>query len=125
MAAQRGSRARGRELSASSHLFWLARPAVLAATARAEWLALASDPEAQGDQGALDRAKIRDRDTAVKLRKSVDATVSSLLLTGYDRAGIGGAIRGFMLTALASESVPESVVEAILADVAMWVERRL
>jgi hypothetical protein len=123
MAARRGFTARGRELSASSHLEWLARPAVLAATARAEWLALAS--EADAGQGALDRAKNRDRDAAVKLRKVVDITVSSLLLTGYDRAGIGEAIRGFMLTALASESVPESVVDAILANVAMWVERRL
>jgi hypothetical protein len=126
MAAQRRDNSQRRDISAESHLSWLAQPAVLAAAARAEcWSALASAPEARREQGAVDKANSRDRDATTRLRKAVDATVSSMLLTGYDRAEIGETIRGFMLNALASASVPASVVDEILADVAMWVQRRL
>ena len=86
---------------------------------------MASDRNAEGAQRALDRATVRDRDTTARLRKAVEATVSSLLLAGYDRAEVADTIRGFMLNALAAAPVRAPVVDAILTDAEMWAERRL
>jgi hypothetical protein len=53
---------------------------------------MASASDAGGDQNALHRATVRDRDTSVRLRKAVDVTVSSLLLAGHDRAEVAATI---------------------------------
>ena len=83
---------------------------------------MASAPDAEGDEKAFER---RDRDTSARLRKAVDATVSSLLLAGYDRAAVVETIRGVILNALATAPERASVVDAILTDAEMWAERRL
>jgi len=59
------------------------------------------------------------------LQKAVHATVSSLLRAGYGRAETAEAIRGFVLNVLTSASVPEAVVDAMVADTRKWVQGRL
>ena len=86
---------------------------------------MASAPDAEGAQRAIDRATVRDRDTSARLRKAVDVTVSSLLLAGYNRAEVAATIRGVLLNALATAPERASVVDAILTDAEMWAERRL
>lgn len=111
---------------AEAHLSWLARPAIAAAAARADWWTARASP--QDDEGALTRlarARTRDRDATIRLRKTVQATISSLQRAGYPSADVTEAIRGFMLNALALASVPAPVMDALVADAAKWVQGRL
>ena len=111
---------------AEAQLSWLARPAIAAAAARADWwTARASRQDDEGALTRLARARTRDRDATIRLRKTVQATLSSLRRAGYNPAEVTEAIRGFMMHALASASVPAPVMDELVADAEKWVQGRL